>query len=381
MILSGIWRLPLKTKSLQSFYDKYSILFQLYFYAFVLSMAIAVGVVWKYSIDTVVECLSISILCSIVSMKTVVCQTESIKRLLRYILAKEDELKRSTDEESKRICIEHQNVAYFMTKLITSSTATVGTFLLMTKFLLYWNMERHQTYPNVTMYRKKPLPYITWLPFNSDDHYISAFSLHSIAAFIGTVFNSVTAIFYLTCMIFICCRLRILQHRIKTMGTSMHQPELVIKTVLNSLIVDHQTIIEYTEQFNNDINLILLVDFTLNSVQVASIFFQLVTLKLSLLNLVFLTTYFGLTSLQIFSSAWFANEIKEQSLGVADAICEHNWHEQSLSIQKTLMLMMTRAQKPLTLTVGPFSTMSNNTPITIMKASYSYVTLMTSKRE
>lgn len=244
MILSGIWRLPLKTKSLQSFYDKYSVLFQLYFYAFVLSMAIAVGVVWKYSIDTVVECLSISILCSIVSMKTVVCQTESIKRLLRYILAKEDELKRSTDEESKRICIEHQNVAYFMAKLITGSTATVGTFLLMTKFLLYLDMERHQSYPNVTMYRKKPLPYITWLPFNSDDHYISAFSLHSIAAFIGTVFNSVTAIFYLTCMIFICCRLRILQHRIKTMGTSMHQPELVIKAVLNSLIVDHQTIIE-----------------------------------------------------------------------------------------------------------------------------------------
>ncbi|XP_049819678.1 odorant receptor Or2 isoform X2 [Aethina tumida] len=379
MMLSGIWRLPLKSKLFQSLYNNYSVCFQSYYYVFVVCMFIGVSIVWNYSVDVVLESLGILILSITVSFKIGVCQTETIKRLLRYILKKEDELKNSTDEESKRIYIEHQGMIFFITRVITVHTAIVGICHFLTKYLTYLELEKNQ-YPNVTMYRRKPLPYTMWLPFNSDEHYFGAFFLQSIAGFMGCTYTAVTVIFYLTGMIFICSQLSILQHKIKNLATSTHQSEVEVKKKLFTLIIDHQTIIEYSEQFNNDINVILLIDFTLNSIQVASIFFQLITIDLPIV-MAFVLNYLALIVVQIFFFGWFANEIKEQSLGIADAIYEHTWYDQSISIRKSLLLMMVRAQKPFTLTIGPFGAMTNNTSVTIMKAAYSYVTLITGKKE
>lgn len=241
MMLSGIWRLPLKKKSLQILYDKYSVIFQCYFYVFVLSMVIEIAIIWNYSMDMVVECLSILILCSIMTIKIALCQTGTIKELFRFILKKEDELKKSFDEEAKHIYVKFQNVTFFISKVVTIHTSTSVSFLFLTKYLLYLDMEKHQTFPNVTLF-KKPLPYMTWLPFNSDEHYVSAFTLHLIAGCIGGIYNCATTIFYLTSMIFICGQLKILQHRIKTLDTSMHKPEVEVATKLRSLITDHQTI-------------------------------------------------------------------------------------------------------------------------------------------
>ncbi|XP_019878340.2 odorant receptor Or2-like [Aethina tumida] len=181
-------------------------------------------------------------------------------------------------------------------------------------------------------------------------------------------------------MNFICSQLKTLQHKIKILDTTMHKPKRDVTNNLRSLIIDHQTIIEYTQQYNCDVNIILLIDFILLSLQIASIMFQLITTDLSIM-VVFLMSLFGLMVMQIFCYSWYANEIMQQSLGIADAIAEHNWYEQDVSIRKTLLMMMMRAQKPLTLTVGPFYAMTNSTSITVLKAAYSYVALMTRKRE
>lgn len=299
MMISGIWRLPLETKSLQGLYDKYSIVFQCYFYLFVLSLGAATIIVWNISMDMVVENLGVLILCVIMIIKIGICQTDTIKSLLRHVFKKEEELKASDDEESKQIYIRYQNVAFVITRIIVIHTISVGVSLLLTKYLFYWNMEKNQSYPNVTLYRKKPLPYITWLPFDSDQHFITAFVLHSISAFMGVNYNSVTAIFFLSVMIFICGQLAILQHKIRILDTTLHNSNWKnVTNELRALIVDHKTIIElviifnnlhylndwliffrYSEKFNNAVKMILLLDFTLNSLQVASLIFQLITVS------------------------------------------------------------------------------------------------------
>lgn len=244
MIISGIWRLPLKAKPLQRLYNNYSIIFQSYFYGFVVSMAVAVPIIWKYSMEMTVECCSVLIFCITIIFKTIMCQTDTVKNLLKYILKKQTELKNSIDNESKQIYIKHQNVTYFFIGLITFQTGVAAVCLLLTKYHSYWDMETNQSYPNITMYRKKPLPYVIWLPFNSDDHYVPAFILHSVAASIGVIFNAVTITFYLTVMIFIRCQLKILQLRIRTLDTTINKAELEVKNRLRSLIIDHQAIIE-----------------------------------------------------------------------------------------------------------------------------------------
>ncbi|XP_049820026.1 odorant receptor 85f-like [Aethina tumida] len=365
MMISGIWRLPLETKSLQGLYDKYSIVFQCYFYLFVLSLGVATIIVWNISMDMVVENLGVLILCVIMIIKIGICQTDTIKSLLRHVFKKEEELKASDDEESKQIYIRYQNVAFVITRIIVIHTISVGVSLLLTKYLFYWNMEKNQSYPNVTLYRKKPLPYITWLPFDSDQHFITAFVLHSISAFMGVNYNSVTAIFFLSVMIFICGQLAILQHKIRILDTTLHNSNWKnVTNELRALIVDHKTIIEYSEKFNNAVKMILLLDFTLNSLQVASLIFQLITMELNVV-MIFLVIYLTLMVLQIFLLSWQANEVKEHSLRIADAIYDHAWHEQIISIRKTLLMMMMRSQKPLTLTIGPLYAITNSTSLTV----------------
>lgn len=243
MIISGIWRLPLKTKFLQTLYDKYSILYQSYFYMYLVTLFIEAGIIWRYSMELMIECLNFLIFSLTVTVKAVVCQTESIKKLFRYILEIENKLKTSSDDELKEIYINYQKNTFFINTIITIYTVFAGIFLLLSKYILYLDMEKNQTYPDVEMF-KKPLPFVTWLPFNSDEHYYSAFILLMFACLIGISLNAVTAVFFLTCMNFICSQLKTLQHKIKILDTTMHKPKRDVTNNLRSLIIDHQTIIE-----------------------------------------------------------------------------------------------------------------------------------------
>ncbi|XP_030747766.1 odorant receptor Or2-like [Sitophilus oryzae] len=77
----------------------------------------------------------------------------------------------------------------------------------------------------------------------------------------------------------------------------------------------------------------------------------------------------------MFVLGWSTNEVKEQSIGISDAISKSCWYNMNKSVQESMVLIMMRAQRPLVITIGPFGPMSIDTAITIMKAAYSYVTL------
>lgn len=47
-----------------------------------------------------------------------------------------------------------------------------------------------------------------------------------------------------------------------------------------------------------------------------------------------------------------------QSSNISNAIYESNWMDQSEAIKRTLLIVLMRAQKPLSLTIGPFRTMN-----------------------
>ncbi|XP_030760008.1 uncharacterized protein LOC115885289 [Sitophilus oryzae] len=64
------------------------------------------------------------------------------------------------------------------------------------------------------------------------------------------------------------------------------------------------------------------------------------------------------------------------SLNFADYIFQCPWQEASVKVQKTFMIMIMRSQKPLVVTIGPFGAMTTNTALMIMKAAYSYATVM-----
>ncbi|KAG5864323.1 hypothetical protein JTB14_014058 [Gonioctena quinquepunctata] len=63
--------------------------------------------------------------------------------------------------------------------------------------------------------------------------------------------------------------------------------------------------------------------------------------------------------------AWHANELKEQSVNISQAIYESNWYDIDLKLRRILHIVMIRAQRPLILSIGPFFTLTNETAVTV----------------
>ncbi|KAJ8983700.1 hypothetical protein NQ317_009135 [Molorchus minor] len=73
---------------------------------------------------------------------------------------------------------------------------------------------------------------------------------------------------------------------------------------------------------------------------------------------------------------WYANEIMEQSSNVALAVWQSEWYEEPQKVKQMMLMMIMRSNKALTLDIGPFSTMTLNTLLGILKATYSYMMIM-----
>ncbi|XP_018567969.1 odorant receptor Or2-like [Anoplophora glabripennis] len=70
--------------------------------------------------------------------------------------------------------------------------------------------------------------------------------------------------------------------------------------------------------------------------------------------------------------------LRDQSLSIGDAICRSNWLDLNKELQKDLVLVLLRCQKPIFLNAGPFGYMTYAMILTVLKTSYSYLTLLSS---
>ncbi|KAG5876611.1 hypothetical protein JTB14_004223 [Gonioctena quinquepunctata] len=181
-------------------------------------------------------------------------------------------------------------------------------------------------------------------------------------------------------MTFLIGQLKILQNRFRNFGKESSETKTAEEEMkaLRLLILEHKRIIMYVENLDDCMKFPLLLEFTINSIQITSLLFQLLTLDVDVI-LVFRVTYSTLMIIQIFLLAWHANEIKEQSVHISQAIYENNWYNVDLKLRRILHIVMMRAQRPLTLSIGPFFSLTNDTAVMSMKTAYSYFTIMNKK--
>nr|QJX74318.1 odorant receptor 39 [Ceracris kiangsu] len=79
---------------------------------------------------------------------------------------------------------------------------------------------------------------------------------------------------------------------------------------------------------------------------------------------------------QVFLYCWGAHNLMEQSAAVSEAAYSCCWVEASGRFKRALCLLMCRAQRPLVLTAGGLLRINRPTFISLLKASYSYYTLL-----
>nr|AKK25153.1 odorant receptor 5 [Dendroctonus ponderosae] len=149
---------------------------------------------------------------------------------------------------------------------------------------------------------------------------------------------------------------------------------------MKSFVVEHLDSIRYIDDLNEATKSILFITFLLNSIKVASVLFPLMAVK-SLSALAFPAIFSSMLVAEVFYLGWICNEVKEQSLKISTDAYKILWYNENKDVSVLLQMMIRRAQRPLTMQMGPFGPMVTDTILSTMKAAYSYTTLMLNARE
>ncbi|KAF5282247.1 hypothetical protein FQR65_LT14379 [Abscondita terminalis] len=91
-------------------------------------------------------------------------------------------------------------------------------------------------------------------------------------------------------------------------------------------------------------------------------------------------TYFCGHMGQIFMYCFIGNELIRESMALSDTVFECGWHLSAYEkdLQKSLVMVMLRAQRPITITLGGFGVLSLNSYMKLLKFCFSVYTLLNS---
>ncbi|CAH1108594.1 unnamed protein product [Psylliodes chrysocephalus] len=86
--------------------------------------------------------------------------------------------------------------------------------------------------------------------------------------------------------------------------------------------------------------------------------------------------YLGGYVMSIFCLSHAGQRVWDESMSISDAIYDSNWHTGSDEMRKDLAFMLQRSQEPMTISSLPLGTFNYALFITMLKAAYSYLTLL-----
>ncbi|XP_060533388.1 odorant receptor 30a-like isoform X3 [Cylas formicarius] len=372
MIFVGIWRLrlPIESNTLRKTYEIYSIFVKIYMPLYLLSMCIhfilAVGSK-NETLEDLMKEFSYVLVSLITEIVAVLCQKRTFKQIISYVMEEEKDILNSREEETlyqyKRnlnFCIA-VNLAVFIFPVCTAASISVENGRIRHQ------IDRYNSEHNATL--DKPFPFALYLyKFDKNNHQIIVMFVERVWQVLVVIRAISTKNIVISCIIFTPSILKRLQIRFRQLS----RQEGDTFELLNDLISQHQKVIRYVSELNDSIKYVILLEYLLNSLNVAAVSVQFISNKLAYSPLF----YFIYLFVQTFVLGWSANEVKVQSEALSDALYESLWYEQNNRVRRMILYIILRSQKPLTLTIGPFDTMTTASAVRIMKASYSYVSLM-----
>ncbi|CAH1155988.1 unnamed protein product [Phaedon cochleariae] len=69
-------------------------------------------------------------------------------------------------------------------------------------------------------------------------------------------------------------------------------------------------------------------------------------------------------------------KLANECLVIGNSIYKTEWHNLEVDIQKDLILVIMRCQKPAYIKAGPYATMTHRTILSILKTAYSVMSLL-----
>ncbi|XP_026480257.1 putative odorant receptor 92a [Ctenocephalides felis] len=168
----------------------------------------------------------------------------------------------------------------------------------------------------------------------------------------------------------VCMHFRLLAQKMRTL-TSKSEHRLLDLEDLRPCIEEHQKLIEIENIFSPSI----LVNFIGSSLMICLSGFQ-ITESLIVIELITYIIFLTTSLLQIYTLCSYGNQLIDTSGEIAWAAYDSPWTDASMKYKKSLQFIILRAQRQQTYTAMKFSTVSFESFASVLKASFSYFTLL-----
>ncbi|KAI8127517.1 Odorant receptor 49b [Lucilia cuprina] len=165
-----------------------------------------------------------------------------------------------------------------------------------------------------------------------------------------------------------------LQHRLRSLKRCGKNSTLIYQQVINCIKFQND-IISYIETVNHLTTFIFMLEFLAFGALLCALLFLLIIVD-STAQALIVCAYITMIFAQILALYWYANELKEQNLKIAEAAYDTEWFTFEISTQKNIQLLILRAQKPCSIKVGNMYLMTLELFQALLNASYSYFTLL-----
>ncbi|XP_060530113.1 odorant receptor 49b-like isoform X2 [Cylas formicarius] len=377
MTMVGFWPKELiENEMLRKFYHFYSIFIKSLYALVLTSMAIKNFILLTNSesmrdiSSKVLMNLACLVTWIIIQLRVIFYSTTKMRKIISYILEAEQHLLQLDDanylscywQESRYCSKANVTLCACATTLYLASfyDNTVQSILI----------EQYNRKNNATL--QKPFIYdLYYWKMNVDKYQLFALIVNDFSAIVAVIMGLSAEALILGCISFVIIMIKILQVKIK----NFVYPSNDTKWTIKKIVEEHYNCIRLVKNLNDVLKIPLLVEYILLSFNMAIILMLYIRAERFAERGTTAGYCVGLT-IYVFFLGWSASGIKMESLALSDAIYESPWFEKNSEIAKIMTIMIMRTQKPLILTIGSFGEMTLNSFLTIMKATYSYATLM-----
>ncbi|XP_067634160.1 odorant receptor 49b-like [Eurosta solidaginis] len=165
-----------------------------------------------------------------------------------------------------------------------------------------------------------------------------------------------------------------LKYRLETLQFMRHDDLLLHKNI-KECIQYQLRIIDYIKRINDLTTYVFLVEFLAFGALLCALLFLLISVK-TFPERIITCAYITMILAQILALYWYANELQEESFAIAATAFETEWYTYPIPIQKHMLFIIMRAQKPPAIMMGHIYPISLQLFQSLLNAAYTFFSLL-----
>ncbi|XP_045483058.1 uncharacterized protein LOC123688334 [Harmonia axyridis] len=392
MVLCGMWPLQLDNPYLQHAYEAYRLLMRFEVIGSLLLCG-PITVPYAFFIDKSLfsETLSYEIQYITLLLKVWVFESEAARNLLTESLNIEQRMEASRVPENLKILRKNKRINFKLSiiySLMISSAFIMFCYALLFQTETSWKEVERNLNGTQILKSVKRQPIVFTLPYMSGAWFYAGMAAQTLGVIFVILYSIATQSIFFSYVTFTVAQIQALKYSLKEFESNVDYSidpnrEHCIMQSLKRNTITHQELIKYVKFLDGFLKYPILFDFAFYSLQIGATVSKILSeIKHSEYSAVlFHINYLCFNYLGLHFNYTSAYEIISESSSLSMAIYESKWYKQDVNVRKNYIMMMRQMRHPLCLHIGPLYAMSNEILILIIKAAYSYVTLLSKSSE